>query len=622
MSTDNTIVFPKFERTFEEVYNSSDELLENITEWNNALIKAVQEFLGDNRELWIAMSQIKILQRLGLGQTEKQCHKILFNSDAQTYEVIKWIRKNEWEKKVWDNRNIYTSDFKNICKLIIPFPFNFTGFISGEYILNLVLAQNSDHKNVVDLKWHCEGTKDSISHKKGVKFFDADNSYLHQFEKKLHVSFENFDSKNKKSAILHNLCEYYAYSTEEFNVSLGATTNLLKIFEKPYNFLMCKVDKNNTIPFEFIDDFKGLILFETMLFQSLNTEQQNEMIAFYGNIKSVVNALLIFVSDVVVNLKNIADWHNINSREKLAHMHKQEKFLGQKIKELSKYTKYNNDVKKDAIEIQLTEENMFKIILYRLTRCNFLAINKTIENTFSLISKVHKKHGKIFSYKKLKNNEKIEVDNWQDFKQKYESCLTELFPEIKKLDELQAHWQTAITVIFNIFLKLSGSEFFVYEKNFSNFSKKYSADIRKVNAKDLFSLMCFLHQWGYTPVEMSGKNTKFYNAVMTEFKKPSRKKIFTLDDVLRKLKTHFCSPQRPYFYEVLLLQIIWWQFEQTNSFLLSPKIQKLIREFISITFENCVYILNCGDFNESFTKFQEMFDWYRKLLEDYLKFKN
>ena len=520
-------------------------------------------------------------------------------------KIVKLIKKNSWEKGTWNNENTYTDDFKEICnttfKILCKNAGMYGDIFSGVYVLNLFHSTNFNNDSEIKLIWrsglHDNNTEDYP--RKYKKFFSSPNSYCKYFEEKLQISFEQLKtSEKKKDTVLWNLFEAYSYAVEDLGSKRKTKNKILQLFDKPY---LCLFGEqfifDNAGDFDVADEYKGMIFFKTILFQNLNEDHKQRAVKLYDSLGFAWIIMQATVMSVLCCLNQIFNSKTL-LREKENLISKIQDDIDKCLQSMPITEKSSSD---KVEKIVVTEENVCGVILDRMNWLEFRALREIIKNTFIVFPQFYDTYEQVTLYSQTDFNETIGVSNWTDFKEKYNYHLKVFFPDTD-VDELKKYWNIAIKL-------LSDSTFNIAESKNSAQSEKI--DTRRTKA--VFSIMFLIANSLNYNVEMSGKNTKFYNGVKNLNSKLAESGTQTLYNALRKMETHYNSEQSPHFKIIFFLQFIWWLLEQEFSFKIPEETMNLIRKFIVRFLDECEIIMRINDFDKSVEGAMSLKKWAENL---------
>lgn len=228
--------------------------------------------------------------------------------------------------------------------------------------------------------------------------------------------------------------------------------------------------------------------------------------------------------------------------------------------------------------MRVEERKLYSIVYWRTIVSEYNDIITTMEE--SLIF-----HPQLLDNKQLQfylsghPNEIINVDNWDEFKQKFNYQLKTLFESIKE-DEQKEAWVYSIVALLCIFwdtYRFPIDEVKATERISENWLKKYAEYTRSIKIEHVFVLM---HIYLYAPnilVETKGTTTTFFQRILDkEIETKSRQK--RLQDIIKGIKTHYTSSSRPDNCHLLTFQIIRLLAEQRDAFFMTEKLCKLSRD--------------------------------------------
>ncbi len=402
-------------------------------------------------------------------------------NEANIRRVIDLVRKNKWEQEEWNEDNIYTEDFKEICRTPIYIPFISPELLSGEYVVFLLHPDLPETANNISgtcagkEKLNCIGFKHttdlSISEedfgynkaddkKRRTRFFGDNNPkgkpIIKQFEEKLSVSFDeifpdykgNRNVKDRKRTIGWQLFEEYAYAGYDINLASGETEDLLDLLDDNYvaNNLFSSYSKEMNLQ----KRYAGCLLFKTVMFQHLHkSKAQCEMSYFATSLGTLQMLVLEFQHAVRRHMAKLSEWRKgVYPRPDTWFVNCQKSFLkwcGQLLVDIP--TSANSPIgEKDAKRITLNEEGIYETVLWRLLIAESKATLNTIRSVFYVPEQSFSEIEKLNQYKQMAPNSPIAVSDWKSFQQKYCRQLEEFFPD-KSERNLKNCWLLAIKAI-------------------------------------------------------------------------------------------------------------------------------------------------------------------------------
>ena len=562
----------------------------------------------------------------------------LADSNAQNMQkIINLIWKNSWEKDNWNCDNwgnldwykeiIYSNDFKEICRTPIYLPIFYCGFLSGEYLLSLLHFDVTDNKKILKIKWkknHTEsGNEKSDSAEENYsdkwrRFFsckNGSNCYQQQFEEVLSVSFEKFEAKNyRQKAIMRDLFEWYGYIEYDLYNKKPHLKNLLaEVFKNPY-LSGGSLNVYLTEKMKFPNPYQGMLLLKTLLLQNINFSTQSRI----NDIVIIINKLRfdmeLFVGLFRTYLANI-------TRAEIMQPHKGlKKFdelvtdfqhcIEEKIYEIPKLKK---SAKNEVAEIQATHEEFYTFVFVKIILREIQALKSTYENTFILSPKIFYKYDQVRLYCEINPNEKIEVEDWETFREKYFFQLKKFFPEVTGDEEMKKYWSCAVNVLVFCFPARFGlviSEKTVPKVISVKWLRDHGVDIGEINTAEIFWMLSFIIYSKDFPIKLKGDSTAFYQYILDETNRTIEDRTGLLFvDALKKIQKHYLSKQKTTFNEVLTFQIIWWLSEQGDSFLLTKETIEICRKFLMSVLTAMENILKFEDLEFCLTELKNLNSW-------------
>jgi len=463
------------------------ELMYGIRTKNKDILKCLINFMGG---FMIVFPMVRYNQQI---------------NDTNIWQVINLIWNNNWEGDTWDNSNIYNNDFKKICRTPVYIPFIYAEIISGEYILYLLHPQDN---NCIYTKMNISNDSNSLYfiHKINIPYLDNDDSsynldddrirrtrfigakndkgitILSQFENKLGISFDTIsngdvygkDHRIWKSTASWQLFEEYAFSAYDINSELGETTYLLDLLYESYvaNNVLSSFNINMSLS----KRYNGLLLFKTILFQHISDEELRGDINYIGLCLSAINNLIFKITNRLRHhLYTIYEYKNTGSAQ-LQRMLESSKnyylswgynlfddiltiaslvkpkqcYICSKQLErgnvslMQEYQKYK-DID-DFEKIEVTNKNIYQVIILRILLTESIATIKNITNTFKIPLQSDKDTIAILRKENISLNTIIGASNWNEFRTKHHRIIELFFPE-KGDKELKQIWLLAIKVI-------------------------------------------------------------------------------------------------------------------------------------------------------------------------------
>ena len=551
-------------------------------------------------------------------------------------KIIELIWKNSWEKGNWNLDNfgsddwykkvIYHEDFKEICKTPIYLPCFYRGILSGEYLLYLLHSDITDDKKFLKFEWANRIVELKENHDNKIRRFFRDkqnNSYKRQFEEILSMSFSKFDEENrsKKNSLLLDLFEWYGYIEYDLYEFAGLPNLLKNVFENPYIsggiFNLYRTGK-----IKLTKSGQGITLLKTLLFQNTNFNTQVK----FGEISDIIfklrSATEIFISISQQHLIHIMKseimqfHHGIEKCDKIVSDYQD--WIKEKISDIPNLTDSTSSEIKDNLE------ELYKFVLLKIILREIQSAKSTYENTFILSSKIFEKYPQVRLYCENNSNEKIDVDNWEDFKEKYSFNLKTFFPEIIEPKKMKEYWLCAVAVLAICFPARLG--LVVNKKNFNipkvisiKWLKEHGVEIGNIFAWEIFSLMCIAISAEEYPVEMKGKDTVFYKKLSEQDDNISESRKRFLFDALRQISKHYLAKNSPDFNEVFAFQVIWWLTEQNSGFTLAKETINTCREFLLSVFTAIENILKFDDLEFCLNNLKNLRSWLNSVNNEMLK---
>lgn len=275
-------------------------------------------------------------------------------------------------------------------------------------------------------------------------------------------------------------------------------------------------------------------------------------------------------------------------------------------------------------EFKVNSEELYKFVLLKIILREIQSAKSTYKNTFVLSSKIFEKYNQVRLYCENNYSEKIDVDNWEDFKEKYSFNLKTFFQEISEPEEMEKYWLCAVTVLAICFPARLG--LIVNKKKFNipkvisvQWLKEHGVDISKIYAWEIFSLMCISISAKEQPVEMQGKNTVFYKKLSEQVNNIDKSRKKFLFDALRQISKHYLSKNKPDFNEVFAFQVIWWLSEQNSSFTLTKETIDVCRKFLMSAFTAIENILRFNDLEFCLNNLKNLRSWLNSVNDEMLK---
>ena len=531
------------------------------------------------------------------------------NNMENMQKIIELIWKNSWEKENWNLDNfgsddwykkiIYHEDFKKICQTPIFLPPFYCGILSGEYLLNLLHSDVTDNQKILKLAlkdWHVS-PQDSNFYKSRRFFEDniAHHSYIKQFKDNLTPRFCKFEKvrKRMKNDILWDLFEWYGY----IEYDLYENTNLANIFEKVFSNPYVSGGAFNfyrTEKIELPKSYQAMIFFKTMLLQNINFQTQsmiNEAVRIVVKLKLCTEAFIGAFQNDIFQITSAEIIHKENNDLKKLDevVVNYQNWIKEKISEIPQLT----ETIQDAVDEKSAEsEELYKFVLLKIICREIQALRATYENAFILSPKIFDKNNQVRLYCEIDPNERILVDDWETFREKYSFQLKKFFPEVTDDEEMKKYWSCAVNVLAFCFPARLGLNFDDSKSNSSQkvktipksitwkWLKAHGVDIGQIKTSEIFSMMYFIISFGKQSVIIKGKGTVFYNRIADEKSNVKVGRRKTLFEALRQIHKHYVAETKPEYNEAFAFQIIWWLAEQENSFTYTKGTIDICRKFV------------------------------------------
>ena len=485
-----------------------------------------------------------------------------------------------------DDIDIYCDKFKKICNTIIYLPNIFPYFLSGIFIIYLAYnGFDSRYLPKINFVWKkglLKGVSEEdlkISPKDYAKleteykrkiFYYNSPSYLNKLEKKLKINLNGI-SKSPKN-VLWKLLELYGYYTHDFVLNNDKSQD--SSFFDLWTILMSKgsLDK---IPHEYKENF----FFLSVILLKLRKDDIDNILDTLENISEIfINIMIIspslmnYIQTLMIAKQTAGYEYAIEYHELFTEL---EQWLEDKLNTENASLIDSKDKFSSFPKIKVKENDLYSTVYYRTVILEYCNIIDAMEE--SLIF-----HPQVLDDKKLQfylashPNEIINVDNWDEFKQKFSYQLKILFESIKE-DEQKEAWVYSIVALlcaFSDIYKFPIDEVKATERISENWLKKYAEYTRNIKIEHVFVLM---HIYLYAPnilVETKGKNTAFFQRILdTSTTKKSRQK--NLQELIKDIKTHYTSKAKPDNYNLLTFQIIRLIVEQRSAFFMTEKMYML-----------------------------------------------
>ena len=239
--------------------------------------------------------------------------------------------------------------------------------------------------------------------------------------------------------------------------------------------------------------------------------------------------------------------------------------------------------------ISANEENLHQLILWRKYIKEINSGIKTLRNAYLLKTQPPHQANSMRLYLAGNPDGFIDVGNWDEFYDKYKYQLKEFFPKITD-DELKETWLYSVIALFCCLPQQHGFDInnLTPRTNITDkWLSKFTNNVRKIRVSDIFSVMGIAIYNGETLIESKGKNTTFYQGVsVSNDALPSRKR--TLLDLIKTIKVHYTSPQKPNNYDLLTVHLLQWIVAQKNNFLIADDILYSIDK-LTLSHLNMVY---------------------------------
>ena len=577
----------------------------------------------------------------------KQNFDILAENNAKNMgKIIELIWKNSWEKENWNLNNfgsddwykkiIYHEDFKEICKTPIFLPIFYSGILSGEYLLNLLHSDVSDNKKIFKIKWEKDynenknATEPKNDSKGDIQKYDENygekwrrffseksnsNCYKQQFEQVLSMSFEKFENvKDGKRGILWELFEWYGYIEYDLYEKKPKLKNLLaEVLKNPY-FSGGAFNAYLTGKMELPKLYQGMTLLKTLLLQNINFKTQskiNVLVGIVSKLRFCMEFFVDFFQNYLFRITRAEILQPKNGIQKLDELvTEQLHWIEEKISEISKRKK---PVKNELGEIKATKEELYKFIFVKIICRELQALKSTYENNFILFPKIFDKYDQVRLYCEIDPNEKIEVDDWETFQEKYSFQLKKFFPEVTDDEEMKKYWLCAVSVLAFCFPAKFGlvvDEETVPKVMSVKWLKDHGVNIGQIGTAEIFLIMCLIIYSKKQPIKLKGDDTAFYQYILDETNTTIEdRKGLLFVDALQKIQKHYLSKQKPAFNETLTFQIIWWVSEKSSSFMLTKEAIDIRRKFLMSVLTAIENILKFEDLDFCLTELEKLNSW-------------
>lgn len=398
----------------------------------------------------------------------------LYNKDTirkNIKKIINLIWKNNWEKEDWEDKFIYTDDFKEICRIPIYIPFIFMDLISGIYILYLL------HGDKLHLHYKASYQAQNIGESNDEYYKRCNNEELkrknehiikweEEFNKILSISFDTIFNeatkrgKKRKETVGYQLFEEYGYCVYEINKKFNLPMDLLSMYASEHvnNIWVCVLTPGYEP--QYCD---GMIVFKTILLHhikdNLNDRQllnriycaSQEIIKKIPDLKTKFET---YLADISIKRKLSSPQKDNNYKEKMKQafvwIKSEIKEIYKNIKDTSEiYLENNlkNNLENNNDEFSDEFNNIYLNIFINLILIEVYAIMLIYKNILLVSVKSHSEIEKLHQFVLINPAYQIGVNSWNDFKNKFKNILDEFFEDdsVKEVKEL---WFLAIKTIF------------------------------------------------------------------------------------------------------------------------------------------------------------------------------
>lgn len=522
---------------------------------------------------------------------------VMFNERLQSFaennakninKIISIIRSDK-EKLFPKNINdidIYCDKFKEICNTIIYLPNIFPYFLSGIFIIYFAYIEfNSRYLPKIDFIWKkglLKGAseedlknfsndyeKQKKEYKKKIFFYNSP-SYLNQLEKKLKINLNGI-SKSQKN-VLWELLDLYGYYTHDFVLNNDKSQD--SSFFDLWTMLLSK-ESLDKIPHKYKEKF----FFLSVILIKLRKDDIDDILytlenisKIFINITIISSTLMNYIQTLMIAKQKAGYEHVIEYHELFTEL---EQWLEDKLDTENASLNNSKDKFSSFPKIKVKENDLYSTVYYRTIILEYCNIIDAMEESLIFKPQVLDDE-KLQFYLKSHPNETINVDNWDEFKQKFSYQLKILFESIKE-DEQKEAWVYSIVALlcaFSDIYKFPIDEVKATERISENWLKKYAEYTHSIKIEHVFVLM---YIYLYAPnvlVETKGKNTPFFQRILdTPTTKKSRQK--NLQELIKDVKTHYTSKAKPDNYNLLTFQIIRLMVEQKNAFFMTEKLYML-----------------------------------------------
>jgi len=246
--------------------------------------------------------------------------------------------------------------------------------------------------------------------------------------------------------------------------------------------------------------------------------------------------------------------------------------------------------------IRADEESLHLLILWRKYIKEINSGIKILKNAYLLKTKSPQQVNAMRLYLAGNPDEFIDVTTWNEFYTKYNFQLKEFFPTISD-DELKETWLYSAVALFCCMPEQHGFDIdnLTPRTNITDkWLSKFANSVKLIKANNIFSVMSIVVYNGDILIESKGKNTSFYQGIS---KNDSPKSAWqkTVKDLIKTIKVHYTSPQKPNNYDLLTVHLLMWIAAQKNNFLIADNILASINQF-TLSHLNIVYSdIICSD---------------------------
>ena len=495
--------------------------------------------------------------------------------------------------------------FKEFCKIPIFIPSENFILFSAIHLIILYYKHTDIAEGNIYFQWNYgllkktnindyEGFEDQYyrqkEHNKRNIFLDNPSSYYNELEKEFSISLSNV-SKSKNNS-LWNIFELFGYAMHDFINNERKTKDSSGLFGNNDNVnlihLLTEGNINVLSPNQKTDLFVS-----TVLINKLNEKQLSDLMLFHKHISDVILDILYLDNLLKSYFRMLAiavqtsDIQHVTNYMRI-------------IDELKTWL-YNKGTVSDNSEamlpiIRADEESLHLLILWRKYIKEINSGIKILKNAYLLKTKSPQQVNAMRLYLAGNPDEFIDVTTWNEFYTKYNFQLKEFFPTISD-DELKETWLYSAVALFCCMPEQHGFDIdnLTPRTNITDkWLSKFANSVKLIKANNIFSVMSIVVYNGDILIESKGKNTSFYQGIS---KNDSPKSAWqkTVKDLIKTIKVHYTSPQKPNNYDLLTVHLLMWIAAQKNNFLIADNILASINQF-TLSHLNIVYSdIICSD---------------------------